>query len=135
MKDSGKRMVQEETGFVREPDTDREDLTWLAYDGVDLLPGDLIYRLGALYQAGGAKYSARNWEAARGSSAYARGRRAAVRHFRAWLRGEADEDHLAAVVFNMYFCDYVKFMTNKDGAGAGSVDALYHDYPNGTVED
>lgn len=61
----------------------------------------LIVRWGALMARGAEKYSARNWELGKGEPAYQRARESAMRHFMQWYLGEDDEDHAAAVCFNM----------------------------------
>jgi len=39
---------------------------------------------------------------------YQRFKRSAARHFKQWLRGDTDEDHAAAVLFNINGAEYVK---------------------------
>ena len=50
---------------------------------------------------GADKYDARNWEKACDDEALDRYKESAFRHLMAWMCGEVDEDHAAAVVFNL----------------------------------
>lgn len=50
----------------------------------------------------------RNWMNAQGDEDLERFKRAAARHFEQWLDGETDEDHVAAVFFNMNGAEYVR---------------------------
>jgi hypothetical protein len=57
---------------------------------------------------GAQKYGDRNWEMAVGDAEYKRFRESAFRHFMQWYMGETDEDHAAAVYFNIQGAEYVK---------------------------
>ena len=49
-----------------------------------------------------------NWMLANGEAELRRARKSALRHFRQWLRGDRDEDHAAAVYFNLNLAEYVR---------------------------
>ena len=49
-----------------------------------------------------------NWTLAAGEQEYERAKQSAVRHFVQWLRGDTDEDHFAATIFNMNVAEYTK---------------------------
>lgn len=49
-----------------------------------------------------------NWTLAEGEEELQRARDGASRHFAQWMAGETDEDHAAAVVFNLDVAEYVK---------------------------
>src|SRR3954469_15431804 len=49
-----------------------------------------------------------NWTLAAGDEELRRFTQSAVRHFIQWMRGEVDEDHAAAVFFNINGAEYVK---------------------------
>lgn len=49
-----------------------------------------------------------NWMLASGPAELARFTASAARHFRQWVRGDVDEDHAAAVLFNLNGAEYVK---------------------------
>lgn len=48
-----------------------------------------------------------NWTLAQGKEEYLRAKESAFRHFLQWLQGERDEDHAAAVIFNINLAEYV----------------------------
>jgi hypothetical protein len=105
LQDSGAREVQP-NGFTREPDADKPDLTWLfTVRGLDLVPRELIERIAEHYDNGAAKYSAHNWRKGTDPASLARYRRSVARHIFAWFRGETDEDHAAAVAWNLFTCE------------------------------
>ncbi len=51
----------------------------------------------------------RNWETARTSEEEARFRASAFRHFMQWFTGQNDEDHAAAVLFNIQGAEMVRY--------------------------
>lgn len=98
-KDSGER-VTFEGGMVRDTQTGKT-LFHLVYDG------PLLERWAGLLTRGAAKYSEGNWMKAEGEAEFLRFRASAARHFFQWMRGDIDEDHAAAVVFNINGAEYV----------------------------
>jgi hypothetical protein len=98
-KDSGQR-VQFDTGFQRDTQDGkpRHDLLWA--EGVPY-EAQFMTRVAALLARGAEKYNPRNWEKARTSEELDRFAASAARHFAQWMAGETDEDHAAAVVFNL----------------------------------
>jgi len=112
-KDSGKR-EEFESGMQRDTQEGkaRFDL---------LFPLDVPYehqfmtRVAQLLARGAEKYDERNWELAEGPAEYSRFRASAARHFAQWLAGEEDEDHAAAVVFNLLGAETVGWK-NEDPA-------------------
>jgi len=100
IKDSGERQ-QFDSGMVRDTAENKTDY--------------LLTRDGPMYQQwadhltnGAKKYSKRNWMQDNGPVEMARFRESAVRHFEQWLRGDIDEDHAAAVFFNINGVEYLK---------------------------
>ncbi len=65
-------------------------------------------RWAELMGRGAEKYADRNWEQFGDEQALARAKSSAFRHFMQWLLGEEDEDHAAAVFFNVMVVEYVK---------------------------
>src|SRR5690349_11712680 len=61
----------------------------------------MLTRDAQLMARGAEKYEARNWEKANGEAELARYRSSALRHLMQWIAGERDEDHAAAVRFNI----------------------------------
>jgi hypothetical protein len=99
IKDSGERKVFS-TGMQRDNGlkTLRPDLIWQ--------PG--LIRLAEHMGKGALKYSERNWEKASTQEELDRFKASAFRHFIQWFRGDNDEDHLSATIFNMFGAAYVQ---------------------------
>ena len=99
IKDSGERM-EFSTGMKRDSGQKilRPDLIWL--------PG--LIRLAEHYGRGALKYEERNWEKAGTPEELERFRASAFRHFVQWQRGDRDEDHMSAVIFNMFGAEFVR---------------------------
>ena len=100
IKDSGKRM-EFESGMVRDV-TEGKTRFDLVYDG------PMLRRWAEHLTKGAEKYDARNWMKAAGKEEYERFRESAARHFSQWYYGDLDEDHGAAVFFNINGAEYVK---------------------------
>jgi len=104
-KDSGER-EEFEGGMIRDiqQGKPRFDL---------LIPLDLpyekttLYRWAMLMARGAEKYGDRNWEKAKDAVARARAKGSAFRHFMQWFCGQTDEDHAAAVFFNITEVEYI----------------------------
>jgi hypothetical protein len=74
--------------------------------------GPILERLAVHVTKGAAKYpdvapGVPNWTLAAGPEEQQRYRASAARHFVQWMRGDQDEDHAAAVVFNINGYEYV----------------------------
>jgi hypothetical protein len=100
VKDSGVRHIFE-SGMVRDVTDDKTDYTLV-------LDGPMFDRWAEHMTAGAKKYDARNWMKAQGEAEYERFQQSALRHFLQWFRGEQDEDHAAAVFFNINGAEYVR---------------------------
>lgn len=100
VKDSGQRQDYA-SGMRRDVEDGKADYE-LVFDG------PLIDRLAEHLTKGAKKYGRKNWQNANSQEELERFRRSAIRHFRQWLRGDMDEDHFAAVVFNLNAAEYVK---------------------------
>lgn len=100
VKDSGKRQ-QFESGMVRDVTEGKTDFSLI-------LDGPMFDRWAIHLTKGAQKYSKRNWMLAAGAGEYERFKESALRHFLQWYRGETDEDHAAAVMFNINGAEYVK---------------------------
>ncbi len=99
-KDSGER-AQLGNGMVRDVETGKLDFTLM-------LDGPMFVRWVGLLNRGAMKYTPRNWMLAlldtnpeTRAATTERFRRSALRHMIQWARGETDEDHAAAVFFNL----------------------------------
>ena len=100
VKDSGER-AQFETGMQRDVETGKP-----SYDLV--FDGPMLKRWAQHLTLGAFKYEPRNWMKAATQIEYDRFRRSAARHFAQWMMGEMDEDHAAAVMFNLNGAEYVR---------------------------
>lgn len=89
LKDSGERR-QFDTGAVR----DRA----VGKGRFDLIATQMLLRLARHYEAGAVKYSDRNWEKGMPFSVYVD---AAFRHLVKYIAGWNDEDHAAAIIWNI----------------------------------
>ena len=88
--DSGKR-EQYPTGAVR--DTNEGKIRW------DLVPKECLRRVAIHYTNGAKKYDDHNWKKGIPTSRF---KESMERHMMQYLLGEQDEDHLAAIVFNVF---------------------------------
>ena len=98
-RDSGQRIVHA-SGMQR-------DTTAGKVDYLLLRDGPMFERWAALLQRGAVKYDKRNWMKANSQEELDRARESAARHFEQWLRGDTDEDHAAAVIFNINEVEYI----------------------------
>lgn len=99
-KDSGARESLG-NGMVRDTATGKDN--WML-----LLDGPMLKRWLGVLTRGAVKYQPRNWcLALRDTNEATRARtkerfqESAMRHFMQWIAGERDEDHAAAVMFNL----------------------------------
>lgn len=98
-KDSGGRHVHV-SGMVRDTNAGKPRFDLLIPKGI---PFEELYltRVARLYERGAQKYTPRNWEKANSQEEMDRALESAFRHFMQWYAGETDEDHAAAVFFNI----------------------------------
>jgi hypothetical protein len=89
-KDSGARQ-EFKTGSVRDKATGK--------GRYDLIPTEPLRRLAGLYERGAAKYGDRNWEKGQPLMRYID---SMMRHVNCLVAGEPDEDHAAAIAWNVF---------------------------------
>lgn len=89
--DGGERISYGENGAMREPSTGK--------GRYDLISPFAIRRLAKWMELGAKKYADRNWEK---GIPYSRYVDSAKRHLDKFVMGMEDEDHLAAVAFNVF---------------------------------
>lgn len=109
VKDSGAR-EHFESGMVR--DTAAGKVNYLK-----VLDGPMLERWAAHLTKGAVKYpdikiGVANWTLASGEAELQRAKESAIRHFIQYLRGDTDEDHAAALFFNVNLAEYVKGKLN-----------------------
>ena len=73
----------------------------------DLIPLFMLKRVAGLYTRGAEKYGDNNWQLANSEEELTRFKASAFRHFVQWLDGVRDEDHGAAVFFNIAAAEMV----------------------------
>jgi hypothetical protein len=98
-KDSGER-AEFDSGMVRDTNDGKARFDLLLPAGVPY-EAQLLTRFADLMGRGAVKYDARNWEQASGQAELDRFRESALRHLMQWAAGATDEDHAAAVMFNL----------------------------------
>ncbi len=111
VKDSGERQSFS-SGMVRDVSTGKVD--WSR-----ILDGPMAKRWAEHLTKGETKYpdvtpGVPNWTLANGEEEYVRFRKSALRHFMQWFMGDTDEDHAAAVYFNINGAEYVKAKREKE---------------------
>lgn len=70
--------------------------------------GPMLRRWAIHLTNGAKKYATRNWMKAEGQAELDRARESAFRHFMQFFNGETDEDHAAAVYFNINEILYIQ---------------------------
>jgi hypothetical protein len=117
VKDGGGRELFA-SGMVREPVGGKTNY-------LRIVDGPMFDRWAQHLTKGAVKYpdvtpGVANWTLATGEAEYHRFRQSAFNHFRAWLRGDTDEDHAAGVFFNINGAEFVKerFKPNEKQCGA-----------------
>lgn len=98
-KDSGAR-AEFASGMVRDTDDGKARFDLLVDEELPY-EDQFLTRCAQLMARGAGKYGARNWEKANSREEWERMRSSAFRHFMQWMAGMVDEDHAAAVVFNL----------------------------------
>lgn len=97
--DSGKR-EEYPSGMVRD--------TTKGKPRFDLIDRPMLRRAAELYARGAEKYGDNNWQLANSEDELVRFQASAFRHFMDWLEGKRDEDHGAAVFFNIAAAERVR---------------------------
>lgn len=110
-KDSGER-ARFESGMQRDVETGKPRFDLMIPLGVPY-EEQMITRLAKLYGRGAEKYDERNWEQADSEAEMARMKSSAFRHFMQWLTGEGDEDHAAAIIFNVIAHETTRYKVER----------------------
>lgn len=111
-KDSGKRQSFG-SGMVRDTTEGKPDFSLIMAN----VPYEeqMLTRFAALMGRGAEKYGPKNWELANSSEELARFKSSAIRHFMQWFNSEEDEDHAAAVYFNIMAYEATKYKIENNG--------------------
>lgn len=105
-KDSGKKQVFE-TGYQRDSVDEKTP-----YHLIDF---PMLKRWAELMGRGAVKYGDSNWKLAATEEELKRFKASALRHMIQWFEGNIDEDHAAAVFFNLAGAEMVKEKINGKG--------------------
>lgn len=105
VKDSGARK-EYPSGMRRDTQEGKPDYS--------LLNEAMLTRWAAHITKGAEKYGRRNYELANSEEEMERFVASAFRHFIQWWRGDRDEDHGAAVFFNIAAAEMVRDKLNKN---------------------
>ena len=108
-KDSGKR-AEFDSGMVRDTEDGKARFDLIFPLNVSY-HDQMLTRLAELMARGAVKYESRNWEKASGQEELDRYKSSALRHLVQWATGDTDEDHAAAVMFNLMAAETVKAKT------------------------
>jgi hypothetical protein len=111
VKDSGKRK-EFAGGMVRDTSEGKTDFWRVPI-------GPMFKRWAELVTRAAVKYpdiapGVPNWTLAEGEEELHRFKASAFRHFMQWLEGQTDEDHAAAVLFNINGAEYLKEKLRND---------------------
>lgn len=98
-KDSGKRQDYE-SGMQRDTQEGKPRFDLIFADDLPYSK-QMLTRFAGLMERGASKYGERNWQLSNSAEELARFKASATRHFMQWIMGETDEDHGAAVYFNI----------------------------------
>lgn len=110
-KDSGKR-AKLSGGMVRDTQEGKPRFDLLLPKNVPY-EEQFLTRLAGLMARGAEKYEDRNWERANDVDALDRFKASAFRHLMQWLNDEVDEDHAAAVAFNLMGYESTKYKITR----------------------
>lgn len=113
IKDSGERKSFD-SGMVRDTADNKIDYTLI-------LDGPMFERWAQHLTTGAQKYAKRNWMKASDAEELDRFVQSATRHFFQWVHGDRDEDHAAAVFFNINGAEYVRARVEKEAFARMSV--------------
>ena len=118
-KDSGVR-AEFASGMVRDTEAGKARFDLLFPLGIPY-GQQILTRFAELMERGAVKYEERNWEKADGKVEYDRMKRSALRHMIQWFVGETDEDHAAAVMFNIMAAETTKVKMQQPDLGCSTL--------------
>jgi hypothetical protein len=107
VKDSGVR-DEYASGMRRDTDTGKARFDLLRPKDVPY-EAQFMTRIAEHMAKGAVKYGDRNWESAASPEELARFEQSAERHMHQYLAGDADEDHAAAVFFNLLAAETMRW--------------------------
>ena len=115
LKDSGQRLLFA-SGMVRDVDDSKPAFDLVIPEGIPYNEL-MLTRWAELLRKGAIKYERRNWEKADSDEELERAKASAFRHFMQWFTGETDEDHAAAVFFNINEVETIRYKQRTKETG------------------
>jgi tRNA(Leu) C34 or U34 (ribose-2'-O)-methylase TrmL len=116
VKDSGQRLPYE-SGMVRDTQDGKARFDLIRPKGVPY-DAQFMTRVAMHMTNGAKKYGFRNWEKADSTEELERFEGSAERHLQQYLSGDREEDHAAAVVFNLIAAETTRWKLEQAGAAA-----------------
>lgn len=113
MNDSGQR-TEYSNGMIREV-ADKPAFHLLFPKGIPY-EEQILTRFAELMRKGAKKYAPRNWELGVGEDELERAKESELRHMVQYISGEDDEDHAAAVFFNIMQAEYIAYKMRENNA-------------------
>ena len=110
-KDSGKRKNYK-SGMKRDLQDGKPRFDLIIPEG-QKYDETMLYRWAMLMERGMTKYGTRNWEKANSIEELNRFKQSALRHMMQWISNEDDEDHCAAILFNVNAFEWLKEKLKK----------------------
>jgi len=111
-KDSGERYQNGTSGYQRDTEKGKARFELMFPKGVPYSE-QMLTRVAELMVRGSEKYGDRNWERADDPKDLERFKSSAFRHLMQWMLGETDEDHAAAVIFNIVANESIAWKLNN----------------------
>lgn len=123
MQDSGERK-EFPGGGMRDASLGKErpELAWTADQPYE---DQMITRYGHWMARGAEKYSSRNWEQFDSAEALEHAKGSLLRHTFKLLAGKTDEDHAAAVWFNVQAIELIRWKQRQEIEAEMMADAIY----------
>lgn len=113
VKDSGERR-EFNTGFKRDIQSSKPRFDLMVPKCIPWNK-NMFYRLADHLRKGYEKYGYRNWEMASTKEELISFEDSMFRHFMQYIGGEIDEDHAAAIMFNIIAAEMVKYKLSQKG--------------------
>jgi hypothetical protein len=120
VKDSGQR-AEYASGMTRDTQDGKARFDYLVAENVPY-DAQFLTRIALHMERGFDKYGHRNWEQANSEVEVDRFKSSAFRHLMQWLCGDREEDHAAAVVFNLLAAETTAYkiqIAMQEGKHAG----------------
>jgi hypothetical protein len=102
------------TGMVRDSQVGKPRFDLIEPENIPFA-NQMLTRWAQLMSRGATNYGERNWEKARTKEERDRARASFKRHSQQWYHGEKDEDHAAAIFFNVTEVELIDYFNSVEG--------------------